>query len=279
MKNRRGFTLLEVLLAMAIAVIVVATMAGTITASFNLKRAAEIAVETVRDAENTGNTWEIDMRNIVPPSAYSQQDVQQGNLTVDPMTGLTTQPSTSTTGTTGTTGTSGTATGGITGQFGSNDEPYYLFGPFYGDSQSITCYTTGTEPTAPLNSGVIFVEYSLARQNDGTTALMRQVETNMLGDNDPSTFPSGLPAEVIVPNVQNVEFDYFDPVALQWTNFWDSTSVDQLPMAVRMILTVNGDRPGEPQRTITRVAAIPCATTQPNNAGATTGNVTGLLGN
>ena len=201
--------------------------------------------------------------------------MQQETLTVDPLTGLTTQPSTSTTGTTSST----TVSGGITGALGSDDMPYYLFGPFYGDAQSISCYTTGTEPTAPMQGGVLFVRYALAQQNNGTMALTRQVESNLLGDNDPSTF-TGLPAEVIVPNVQSVEFDYFDPVQLQWTNYWDSTSVDQLPMAVRMILTVNGDRAGKPARHDHPRGRRSVPTTQPNNAAdGDTGGVTGLLGN
>ncbi len=271
MKRSRGFTFLEVLLACAIVVILAAVMAVSIQASFNLKFAADRAIRVIRDSDNTGDVWVKDVRNMLPPSAYSQQDVQNGDLNVDPLTGLTTQPTSSTSGTSNT----GTVSGGIEGA--STTQPAAMFGSFQADAQNLNFYTTGTNPNAQVNGGVEYVHYGLGQQTGGGTALVRQVETNLLSQNDPTQFPTGLPAETIVPDVLSVQFSYYD--GTEWTNTWDSTALDQLPFAIKMQLQVAGDTPKDPNRTITRFAAIQCATTQPNNGGDATGSVSGLTGN
>ena len=263
MRNRRGFTFLEVLLAVAIVVALVAVMADTIAASFKLKASTDQAILVVRDAENTGDTWLQDVRNALPPSGYSQQDVQEGTYSVDPVTGLTTQPATQSS-------TDGTVSGGVVG---SQAMPQYLFGPFNGDSGTMQFYTSGTDPNAQVQAGVLYVQYALESQGNGGNALVRHVESNLLGQNDPTTFPSGLPVEVIVSNVESIEFDYFD--GTNWNSTWDSTSVDQLPFAVKMTLTIAA-RNGEPEHTVTRYAAVQCAMTPPINND--TGSTSGLTG-
>jgi len=52
--RRRGFTLFEVLIAMAIVTILLSTMATTISVAFKQKRAAEEAVDSVRDTQTVG---------------------------------------------------------------------------------------------------------------------------------------------------------------------------------------------------------------------------------
>jgi len=264
MRNRKGFTFLEVLLAVAIVVALVAVMADTIGASFKLKNATEQAIQGVRDAENTGDTWLADVRSALPPSGYSQVDVQNGDYSVDPITGLTTQPATQSS-------TTGTASGGVVG---SQPMPSYLFGPFYGDTGTMQFYTSGQDPNAQVQAGVLYVQYSLEQQSNGTNALVRRVETNLLGDNDPTTFPSGLPTEVIVANVESVDFEYYD--GTNWTSTWDSTSVDQLPFAARMTLSIAADASGQPAHTITRYAAMQCAAVPPT--ATDTGTSSGLTG-
>jgi prepilin-type N-terminal cleavage/methylation domain-containing protein len=254
MRRNRGFTLLEVLLAVGIVVLVTAVMAETLRVNFGLKKAAENAIDSIRDMNSVGDIWVNDVRNCVPPNPNSSVDPNSINNT-----------------TTGSTSSTGTTTGTVS-MGGTN----FIFGAFYGDNTTLDIYSTGTDKTALVQCGVRYVAYSLAPQPDGTLALVRQIETNLLSDTDPTQFPSGSLPEVLVSNVLSVKFSYYDGTT--WNDTWDSTQLsNSIPYSVEMELTLTGAHPGDPQRVIRRFASVSCAAPVVDTT-STTGGVTGIGG-
>lgn len=253
-KHRRGFTLFEVVLAVSIVVMLTAVMAETLSVSFNLKRAAERQVDAVRDTQSVGDVWAIDIANTVIPSP---------NSTV-----------TATNGTTGTTsGTTSSTTATPTANT-PNGLPLYLFGPFKGDAQNLSFYTTGDDPHAAVNSGVLYVEYGLESQPDGSTALVRRTATNLLADN-----PETPKSEPLVSHVQDLSFQYNDGTNTI-SDSWDSTVMtNALPYSVQMTLTLQPARQGDPPRVITRYASLVMAPAAAAAAGLTTSTTTSSNGN
>ncbi len=146
--------------------------------------------------------------------------------------------------------------------------PTYLYGTFEGDQQTIRFYATGPEPKAAIQSDARYVYFDLERQPDGTAGLVRHVEINLLGNSDPTQFPSEqaglLQPEVLATNVQSVAFSYFDGTV--WTSSWDSTQLNNttqlpntLPTAIKIELTLNPIHAGGQARVITRFATLWCA--------------------
>jgi len=250
--NRRAFTLFEVLIAMSIVAILLSTMATTISVAFKQKRAAEEAVDAVRDIQTVGDIFVEDVACAVPPNpqsasadsiAYQVDATQQAAelAAVDP------------------TAANIVASGGINGMTNSSgisSGTYYLFGPFNGDSSSLTFYTTGPEPKAAIQGDVRYVEYALSSQSDGRLALVRRVDTNLLSDQ----VGTDMAEEVLVTGVISVAYQYYD--GNNWMDSWDSTDPsinNTLPVAVKMVLQLQPSHAGGDVRVITRIATVWCA--------------------
>ncbi len=237
--SRRGFTLFEIIVAIAIVVMLMGTMAETLKTAFQHKASAEYAIANVRDIQTVGDIFVQELACAVPPNPLSGA---ANSLTIN----ATTAPS------------NGTYSGGINNMNdnGTGTGGLYLFGPFLGDSISLSFFTTGSEPKADVQAGVRYIEFRLSQQSNGDLALVRCVDTNLLAD-----IPAiVLPEEVLVTGVKAVQFQYFNSIG--WLDAWDSTGVDNnntLPIAVKMILTLAPLRDGAPDRVITRVATVWCA--------------------
>lgn len=244
--RKRGFTLFEVLVSLAVMVILVGTIASTLKIAFGVKRAAEEAVISVRDIQTAGDIFSDEVSDAIPPNPLSaspdslmQQNASLDAQAADPLN-------------------AGTMSGGITGANlnGTSGGGLYLFGPFKGDSVTLAFYSSGSEPNTLNQAGVHYAEYSVAMQNDGHLALIRKADSNLLADNA----LTNLAEEALVTNVVAVQFQYYDGTG--WADVWDSTSSNannQLPFAVKMVLTLEPTHVGGPQRVITRVATIWCA--------------------
>ena len=167
MRRSRAFTLLEMILAIMIVVMLVATMASILTIAFKSKRSSEDAVMSTRDIHILGDLLVQELENAAPPNP---------NATLDPLTAQLNQAA------------ADAANGNTTAT--PSSPPGYLFGSFYGDQTNIQFYTTGPEPKSQIQSDSRLIRYSLDQLNDGTTGLVRHVETNLLGDTDPTQFPS-----------------------------------------------------------------------------------------
>jgi prepilin-type N-terminal cleavage/methylation domain-containing protein len=256
-KQRAGFTLLEVLIALTIVVILVGVMASVITVAFKQKNAAEAAIETMRDTQAAGDLMVDELGNAATPTPSTQP--LTGGIEVDPsQLGL------------GAFG-AGNGTAGGLGSISQGTTPT-LYGAFYGESELVSFYTTGSEPKAPLQGDARWVEYSLGTAADGSTALVRQVDTNLLAYEQ----SNDLPTEVLITHVRRVVFQYWD--GTQWLNNWDSTvNSGTLPFAVSIEITLDPSRTGGNERVIKRFASLWCAappvTTEDSG---TTGGIVGL---
>jgi prepilin-type N-terminal cleavage/methylation domain-containing protein len=252
--TRRAFTLIEVLLALSVVVILISTMAATMNVAWQSKRVAEYAIESVRSTQGIADIWINDVSNAVPPSPFAANPESNAYL-VAATQAVADNPS----ATTDENGETIVASGGIEGlnaTSGLVEGSYFLFGPFKGDNDGMTFYTTGPEPKAAVEGDVRYIEYLLALQPDNRLALVRRVDTNLLGMNQAAQ----LPEEVIVTGVRSIKFGYFDGV--NWTDAWDTTDANtnnSLPYAVSLELTIEPVRDGDPERQITRYATVWCA--------------------
>jgi prepilin-type N-terminal cleavage/methylation domain-containing protein len=252
--TRRGFTLIEVLLALSVVVILISTMAATINVAWQSKRVAEYAVESVRSTQAVGDIWVNDVANAVPPSAFSASSDSMA-YQVAATQAVADNPA----ATTDENGETIVASGGIEGlnaTSGLTEGSYFLFGPFKGDNNSMNFYTTGPEPKAAIEGDVRYIEYTLALQPDNRLALVRRVDTNILGMNPAAE----LPTEVIATGIKSIKFTYYD--GANWADAWDTTEANtnnSLPYAVAMELTIEPVRDGDPERQITRYATVWCA--------------------
>jgi len=257
--RRRGFTLFEILIAMGIVAILLGTIATTISVAFRQKRAAEEAVDAVRDTQTVGDIFVADVACAVPPNAQSAGEesiVYQVAATQIAAEEALTDPNAADV----------VASGGINGLnngAGIGVGTYYLFGPFIGDGMSMSFYTTGPESKAAIQGDVRYVEYGLDQQPDGRQALVRREDTNLLSED----VGTNMPQEILVTGVTSVAFEYYD--GTNWQGTWDSTDTtinNTLPMAVKMVLELEPARSSGPARQITRVATIWCAQKSVNDA-------------
>jgi len=239
MRKHRGFTLFEVVIAMTIVVILVGVMSSTITVAFRQKRAAEDAIESVRDTNTVGDFLVQELGNALPPTTASQPATDSSGGIVGAPTGL---------------GSLGGTTGGLGGIETNTQES--LIGPFIGDNVSINFYTSGPEHNAPLNADVKYVEYSLGQDSKGVPALVRRVSINLLADQVETI----LPQETLISHVRQVTFRYYGGPSLGWFDTWDSTqNSDTLPYAVSIELQLDPLNDGGPVRTLKRFASLWCA--------------------
>ena len=122
----RGFTLLELLLAMALSLIVAAILAASLFTAFKARASAEDTVEATREIATVGDIVEREIANTLPPTPLPAG------------TGTVTLP-----------GQNISATSGI------------LIGPFEGLVDSIDFFTSGPEPKAATQGDVREVSYLL----------------------------------------------------------------------------------------------------------------------
>jgi type II secretory pathway pseudopilin PulG len=232
-RQHSGFTLFEVILALSIVIILTATLAEVLSISFKLKRSAENAIAATRDTQAIGDIFVADIANIVTPDpTFTYDGMNATDATATIATGVQTTV------------------------------PSHLNGPFYGDDAEVYFYTAQNDPKSPLQSGVEYVEYGLTPQDDGTQALVRRVNLNLLSDESLQDPRSTLTEEVILPKVQSVVFSYFD--GTNWQDTWDSTTMSPaLPFAVKMLVTFDPALPGDEPRTISRSATIVVAQPPP----------------
>lgn len=257
--RRRGFTLFEVLIALMVVVILIASVSSTVNVAFKSQAVAERAVDSVRETQTVGDVWVADVGCVVPPNAMSagyDSLVYQVNATQQEADYAALDPN----------GELIVAQGGMGGmgmQSGISSGSAYLFGPFKGDNISMSFFSTGSELKAALQGDIRYVEYCLAQQNDGRMAFVRRVDTNILS---PQT-NTQLPEEVLVAGVLGISFQYYDGSG--WRDAWESSGTDTnntLPYAVKMTLTLEPAWKDGPERTLTRFATVWCAAKTVNDA-------------
>ena len=255
---RRGFTLLELLVALAMAAALMLPLYQTLRTAYKGKASAEAAMIPSRTSELAMEFLRMDIESALPPAPGSP-----GYAT----------DSTST-------GTAAVAPAASTG----STNPVSLAGSFIGlDSQDdrghngddLTFYTTSDGPEHVAGDGEIKMVELTILVPPGTSdhVLVRRVTRNLLAPQ--SVVPDD---EVICRHVASFNLRYYDGTV--WQDSWDSTQqTNELPVAVEVTLELEAavDAPrNQPGKKFIRYFPIVCSTlVNDANATTTTGTTTG----
>lgn len=253
---RRGFTLLELLIALAMAAALMLPLYQTLRTAYKAKASAEAAMIPSRTSELAMEFLRMDIESALPPAPNSP-----GYATDSTSTTAAVAPAASTSSTT----------------------PVSLAGSFIGlDSQDdrghngddLTFYTTSDGPEHVAGDGEIkMVELTiLVPPGTGDHVLVRRVTRNLLAPQ--SVVPDD---EVICRHVASFNLRYYD--GTDWQDSWDSTQqTNELPVAVEVTLELEppADAPrNQSGKKFIRYFPIVCSTlVNDANATTTTGTTT-----
>jgi prepilin-type N-terminal cleavage/methylation domain-containing protein len=238
--SRAGFTLIEVIAAIAISTVLLAAVYVTLGLMLTSVRAGKEAIASLQIVRGTAVRLKADIRQSL------------GMLAVTPSVdaALAQAAAANTSGSTST-GTSSTTQS-------TDTEPAQFNLGLQGDDSQLTIYgsrlpiysSMDADTPNNINSDLRMISYNV--QSEG---LVRQEIVNVLSDSDQNGIP-----EVLAPEVKEAHFRYFDPVAKAWQSSWDGTT-NGPPAAVEVTLTIQmPDKPGmAPQQPFVHrlVIAIP----------------------
>jgi len=207
-RPHRGFTLLELLLAMALAAVLSLTLYTSFSTAVKARRTAQNAVRSARAGAVAMDLICHDLESVVPPPA-APADGTAATLTL---------------------------AGPFEGQHGAGGR---------GDNDHLLFRTIEAEANAnenlndPLAEGVREVEFYIATDTN-PPGLVRRVNRNVL-----ATVQKPGDAELLCRGVRGFSVQYFDGSA--WQTDWDPTqNGDVLPYAVRVTLDIEDPRPVQP---------------------------------
>ena len=252
---RRGFTLLELLIALAMAAALILPLYQTLRTAYKAKASAEAAMIPSRTSELAMEFLRMDIESALPPAPNSP------GYATDSTSTAAVAPAASTSSTT----------------------PVSLAGSFIGlDSQDdrghngddLTFYTTSDGPEHVAGDGEIkMVELTiLVPPGTGDHVLVRRVTRNLLAPQ--AVVPDD---EVICRHVASFNLRYYD--GTDWQDSWDSTrQTNELPVAVEVTLELDppADAPrNQPGKKFIRYFPVVCSTlVNDANATTTTGTTT-----
>lgn len=224
----RGFTLLELLLAMALTVLIAGAIGTTVYTAFHAKARAEAVVDSTRAQDAAVAQVTKDIEQALPENAVAQSVSTAVNST---------SVATTTTLTLVGADTNGSA--------------------LVGANNTLTFYATGESSRQAVQGGVRMITYSLATPNGATApALVRQVTTNLLATNQVQTEP-----EVVCPNVAALTFKYYD--GSTWYDSWDTANYyNALPVAIEVQFELAPAQLGQQGVVVDRVIPVPCGVAQ-----------------
>jgi prepilin-type N-terminal cleavage/methylation domain-containing protein len=234
--NARGFTLLEVLIAVAIFSVVLIAMSTVFFAALRLRRTATEALESSRPLERALTILKRDLENATGPGG-----AMAGNFRSSGAAGTLATSSASS----GSSSGSGTSTASTTGSKTSVPAAGTLQNGGL-DFFTTTGHLSDEAPWADIQE----VNYVLATPADLSKArgqdFVRTTTRNLLTVSTPSA-----EKEVLLTDVERVDFSFYD--GNQWRDTWDTTSGDTtLPQAVRVIIQAAVD----PERTTVKLQPV-----------------------
>jgi prepilin-type N-terminal cleavage/methylation domain-containing protein len=298
---RHGYTLLEVILALAVSVLLLAGLYVALDIQIGSTHAGRKLVEQSTVARYVVNRITSDvLTNLGPVDPTLTKQSSSGGTTTTASTTTTTSGATTTTttmasGTTGSTSSSSTASGSSTAA------PFVfnlgIQGNVQGGPQTLSLYVSrlptelfqgdlAANPDQQANlTDLRRVTYWLAT-NGG---LARQEVKNVTSNDDLNVQPPNVPDEqslVIQPEVSNITFEFFDGTT--WQPSWDGTQLSTVdnktpigpPAAIRVTMTIVSNvvgglpNPDDPGRTYQYVIPIPTANSCVQSSG-TSGTTTG----
>jgi type II secretory pathway pseudopilin PulG len=222
-RRRGGYTLLEVLLAAAIAIVLMAALYSAMNSQLRVTQEARYAVEQ-------GAL----VRSLVARMAGDM------SANLGPAPAPTSSSSTGSSSATGSTSSTGSTTSDASSSSSSSSTGSTSFNlGVVGDASRVVLYAsralrpgqdfpigntndiTSTQSTCDLRR----ITYWLAQGSGGATGLARQELRNIGDDAAMSTIPPDVPDEssyVIAEEVKSLLFSYFD--GTQWTDSWDANA-------------------------------------------------------
>ncbi|HVX83363.1 MAG TPA: type II secretion system protein GspJ [Phycisphaerae bacterium] len=251
-RSAGAFTLLELMVALAIVAIITLALSQSIYSAFKAKSTAEAAMDPASRIGISMDFLVRDFSSALPPTgtlAYEFEGTDNGDqddviffAPTDSPTGPTlraidTDPNGNSLG-----GLGGGLLSGASGGTGGGGMLAGLGGSGSGVS------------SGPNNADVKQVEYTIAPDDGGTPCLMRYVTSDLLADVQPDP-----DQEIICRGVQTFNVEYFDGTT--WQTSWDSTATDpqnELPVAVRITLELTPTTPNGPVTRIIRVINLAC---------------------
>ena len=222
--RQTGFTMLELLVAMAMMGALAVSLYGTLRVAFRARDSATSAIAPVRAAQIAVDLIRTDLESALPPTGTLAERFY-GSFGVE-------TPNAST----------------ILFPCAALDPVLPTNAP--GNVQAVNTYSPFTA------GGIRRVELYVTQLPDGTMGLVRRTVHNL-----PLAVTEPLPQEeIICRGVRTFLLRYFD--GLVWQDFWDSTQqLNALPFAVEMMLEL--ERPGatsrdEPTYRVSRIFTLPC---------------------
>jgi prepilin-type N-terminal cleavage/methylation domain-containing protein len=222
--HSRGFTLLELLVAMSMMVVVASCLYSTLYTAFNSRRIGLVAIEPDSAALNVIELMKQDFVGAVGPvghltGSFVATPLQFGEDNADDVVFYTTSISGSSTA-------SSLATSSAASSLSATN------------TNGTTSISSNNTNTTPLVGGVAKVEFALVdNERQANYRLVRRVTTNLLSPKD--LVPE---EQVLCRSVKSLSFRFYD--GNDWVDSWDSTSdtdANSLPLAVEITIAISYD--------------------------------------
>jgi prepilin-type N-terminal cleavage/methylation domain-containing protein len=234
MKPRAGYTLLEVILALAIGLLLVAALYLALDIQFRHMESGRNAVGEGQLARGVFARMAADIR---PCLASLPSGALTNPTATSSSGGGTSSPSSSPTGSSPGTGTGSSSSSSSSSQSSSNTPGQFNLGIEGGDTQMMLYTTTlprYTQATAGVQSGAGDYRRIVYALVPGGGLTRQEFRAPVLNGSSPS---EQAPAEVLAPEVVDLHFRYFDPTSGQWLTSWDGTTGGP-PFAVEIVIAL-----------------------------------------
>ena len=246
----RGFTLLELLVAMTMAAIVAGALYASLRTGFHAESTAEAAVEPIRTADLAMGLLRPDFESAVAPGGVLRgtflgtDGTGEGGLPADTLEFYTLGDPTDTAILNSGSGTGAGGIGGIGGGIGMGSST----GSYGRSGAAASSGNNSAYPYAlPGVAEVRMVDLLLVPAPSGNV-LVRRVTTNILSTSTPEYYD-----EIVCRGVRAFNVRYYDGSA--WQESWDSTQLDNnCPTAVE--ITMELARPDGDQVRVTRFTRV-----------------------
>ncbi len=247
--NRRGFSLLEVVLSLSLSVILLGAIGAAIDQSWRLSSQGQVEMQRQQVARAVLRIMERDVRSVmfVPPSDFAEDEEETSSSST-----TTAGAGTSSTTAAGSSSTAGTTSGGSEATGPGTTQPVVVLTSrgIRGDQFSIKidgarpqrelAFATPVNEAIPSSqtSDLRTVTYRFAAANSsGNGGFSRQegdryatASAETQGKDAAANFSSA----ALAPEIAAMEFRYFDGVT--WLTGWDSVAMGRLPRAVEVQL-------------------------------------------